>query len=292
MSSSAETPLHMQYPAKWHLGPSGPEVVKDYFEWTLADPNRVASAALALRGLGIGMQFLTVAQEHDDDGKVKRKIELNMWTEDFPARVGAGGHAHARNGEIYSYAHPKARQYVRSVRLLPPHTRKLPDMPVEERKLVILNKVDSGDGLGTLYNPVIIGDECLTLDEREEEIPAGTHQRFSSLWIHEVGYQGPGVSVTVQHQGPVEQDALNSFEGLTTYKGLSPEAAEEVIRQRQILALAGKAVDASTVLVRDLDFETSQLEERAFPLPPERYPYLAEAAIRSLELVIKSGIAS
>lgn len=292
MSEREATPLHMRYPARWELGPSGPEAVKDYFEWTLADPDRLASAALAVRGLGIGMQFLTVAQEYDKSGKVKKKVELNIWTEDFPPQVGGGGHAHARSGELYSFIHPKARQFVRSTRLLPANTRRLPDLPLAERKLVILNKVDSGDGLGTFYHPVVLSDECLTLDEREEELPTGTHQRFSSLWIHEVGYEGPGVSVTVQCQGPIEQAALNSFEGLITYKGLTPEAAEEVIRQRRILDLAGKAIDASTVLVRDPDFDVSQMEDRAFPVSPDTYPLLAEGAIRSLELVIKTGIAN
>ena len=286
--SEMTAPLHMQYPGKWQLGPSGPDAVKDYLAWTLGDSDRTESAAWALRRLGIGMHFLTIAQKLNALQEVEKKIELNFWSEEFPAEVGAGGHAHARDMELWSYIHPNARQQITGIALLPPSTRKLPDLPVEKRKLVMLNKVDTGDGLGTFYHPVVLG-ERLTL-EGVTDMPPGTHQRYSSLFIHEVGYEGPGMGVTVQRQGHTEQDALNSFEGFTTYKGLTPAEAEEVIRQRRTQTLGDRVV-ASTVLVRDLDFTVDQLEDRAYEVEPERYAYLAEGAIRSLEILIRRGMA-
>ncbi len=295
-SAHHETALspHMQYPTVWELGASGPQGVKDYLEWTLSDTERARSAAESLRYLKIGMHFLTVAQRTLDDGTVVDKLELNFWDEEYPAQTGAGGHAHARDPELWSFIHPRARQRVTGINLLPPGTRRLPNLPIQERRLAILTKVDTGDGLGTIYCPMGLG-ERLTI-ETVTDMPPGTHQRFSSLFIHEVAFEGPGTGVTVQRQGPTEQRGLNIFEGLTTYKGLTPPEAEVVLRHGQgvknaLVGAAGKVV-AHTVLVRNLDFTLGQMENRAATVPDDRFPDLAEGAIRSIKSLMRSRAAA
>lgn len=288
------TPSHTQYPAIWELGQSGPGGVKDYLAWILADPQRTASASRGLRYLRIGMHFLTAAQQFSPRGDVVDKIELNFWSEAFPPQVGAGGHAHARAPQLWSFIDPAARQRVTGISLLPPATRRLSGLPVQERLLTVLTKVDTGDGLGTTYYPSVLGRR-LTL-ETIADLPPGTYQHFSSLFIHEVDFRGPGVGVTVQRQGPTEQAGLNTFQGLSTYKGLSPEEAEEVLRQRheirsKLRSPASKLV-ASTVLVRDLDFNADQMEERATGVPPGRFEELAVGAIHSLERLMRSQSAT
>ena len=280
----------MQYPHVWELGASGAEGVKEYLTWTLNDDQRRLSAAEHMRYLRIGMHFLTVAQRFDREGNVIDKLELNFWDEDFPAEMGAGGHAHARSPHLWSFIDPRARQTVTGISLLPPDARSISGVPAEERLLTVLTKADKGDGLGTVYHPKVLGKR-LTL-ESTATLPPGTEQEFTSLYIHEVQFEGPGTGVTVQRQGATEPDELNTFEGLTTYKGLTPDEAAQVMEHRKEIARSnedtGQRLVASTVLVRDLDFSPDQMEQRALPVPPERYEKLGEGAIRSAERLMKT----
>jgi len=286
------SPPHGHYDAVWELGSSGAQGVKDYLAWLLDSPERAESAASNFFFLGIGMHFLTVAQKKNAAGEVIDKIELNFWDENYPPQVGAGGHAHARAPELWSFIHPRARQRVSGIQLLPPGTQRLPDLPVAERQLAMLTKVDVGDGRGTIYHPAVLGRR-LTI-ETVTDLPPGAYQRFSSLFIHEVTFSGPGTGVTVQRQGPSEQAALNTPQGFMTYKGLTEAEAEQVIsHRRETAALLGPAANklvASTVLVRDLDFTPDQMEDRAQPAS-DRFEQLAVGAIHSAEALVRSQAA-
>lgn len=271
----------MDYPKVRKLGASGPEGVKAYLKWILEDPARTASAARAMRFIRIGMHFLTAAQI-SKGGKVVDKIDLNFWDETYPAETGAGGHAHSRDMELWSFIHPAARQRVTGISLLPSDARRLPDLPIRRRRLTVLARVDNGDGLGTAYHPIPLG-ERLTI-EAVFDLPPGTRQRFSSLFIHEVEFSGPGTGVTVQRQGPTEQKDLNILQGLITYKGLTPEEAEVVLKENRRIESNGKShVVANTVLVRDLDFTPDQIEDHPLTVPDDRFTRLAVGAIHSLE---------
>ncbi len=278
-------PPHAQYPGIWELGESGPQGVYDYGRWLLADEERFLSAAQHMRYLKIGMHFLTAAQIFDENGDVSKKLEINLWAEEHPPEVGAGGHAHARAPELYSFIHPDARQTVSGLQLLPRTARRLPGLPIKEGLLVILNKIDLGDGLGTIYDPLVL-DSCLAL-RYDAELPTGARQKFSSLFVHEVGYKGPGVGVTVQIQGPSEQAALNTFEGFVNYKGLDEDQAARVVESRdnvvsRLKTDTGKLI-ASTVLVRDGDFTPNQMETTAQPIPIDRAERLIRGGIYTQE---------
>lgn len=280
-------PAHMQYPGIWELGETGPQGVADYLNWILTDEERLQSAAGYLRFLKIGMHFLTVAQEFNEQGEVIDKLELNFWSEKYPSERGSGGHAHARSPILNSFIHPDSRQIVTGISLLPPGARQEPGMHTREQQLSMLAKVDDGRGVGTQYHPITLGERLV--DEVTFTLPPLTRQEFDSTFIHEVQFQGKGTGVTVQRQGPTEQAALNTFEGFIHYKGLTPEEAERVVAHRnEVLAKLDNPkarLVSSTVLVRALDFDASQMEDGPIIPPQERFEELATGSLKSLKLL-------
>jgi hypothetical protein len=239
------------------------------------------------------MHFLTVAQLFDQNGDVIKKLELNFWSEEFPPEVGAGAHAHARAPELYSFIHPDAWQMVTSLQLLPPTAQRLSGLPIKEGLLVMLNKVDPGNGLGTIYHPLVLDNRIALM--AKARLPARARQRFSSLFIHEVGFQGPGVGVSVQIQGPAEQPALNTFDGFVNYKGMTADNATAILEARSNLMTdlqegVGKLI-ASTVLIREHGFTPDQLEQTAQPIPISRVEGLLRGGLHTQE-ALGAGLAA
>lgn len=278
----------MQYPA-WEIGQQGPQAVADYLTWILDDDERIASAADYLGYLKIGMHFLTAAQRFNELGEVVDKLELNFWSEKYPPEKAqaSGGHGHSRSPELYSFIDPDARQEVAIVRMLPPGTKPVSDFQTEERQLAMLNKVDDGKGLGTLYHPVVVGSRLTS--EYTVQLPPLSRQWFDSTVVHDVRYYAPNdsIGVTVQRQGPVESPDLNGLEGLTLYKGLTETEARQTLERADALKSAIKESTArlvgSTVLLRPFDFDPTKMEARAERPPQDRFEELALGALRSLK---------
>lgn len=288
MARRTYNPPHAQHPDVWRLGESGPEGVHSYLKWILDDTARFHSAAAHMRYLRIGMHFLTVAQKFNAAGDVVDKLELNFWSEEYPPEVGAGGHAHSRSPRLWSLIHPKARQTVSGLSLLPPTTLRLPGLPIKEGLLTMLNKVDPGDGQGTVYYPQILSKR-LALEQLVMDLPPGTRQSFPSLFVHDVRFRGPGIGVTVQRQGPMEQEVLNTFDGFVNYKGLAGDEAAAVIDMRDEVSRrftnAGSRLVASTVLFRDPSFTLDQLETTAQPVPIERTEHILTGGLHTQEIL-------
>lgn len=161
-------------------------------------------------------------------------------------------------------------------------------LPIKEGLLTMLNKVDPGDGQGTIYYPQILS-ERLALEELVMDLPAGTRQAFPSLFIHDVRFQGPGIGVTVQRQGPMEQAALNTFKGFVYYKGLSGDDAAAVLDMREEVSRrftnVGSRLVASTVLFRDPSFTLDQLETTAQPVSIERAEHILSGGLYTQEIL-------
>ena len=138
------------------------------------------------------------------------------------------------------------------------------------------------DGLGTIYNPSGLSERLSR--KRDEELPPLTKQWLPSLDIHEVHYKGDRAGATVLRQGPIESSQLNTVKGLMYYKGLTREEAEQVIHSREQIG----DVACSTMLLRLRGTDLKKMEKHPMPVPLDRFAYLAEDVVYSLERLIRS----
>lgn len=295
MSEVSNTPLkivyppNLEYPDAWRLGESGPEGLLEYMKWTLRDDERVASAAERLRFNGAGFHSHNAAQLVDTDSRtVRKKVDVNIFSEEFLSTnpPDGGYHAHSRESYLYAMYDPKARQTITHVTMLPPGAPSIQGYETQDCDLAVLNKVPAEDGLGTIYNPTKLGARQIL--KREMHIPPLTEQHLLSLDIHTVQYRGDRAGATVLRQGPMEPQALNTTEGLMCYKGFTYEEAVETLRRREAI---GNAV-CSTALLRLPGTDLSKMEKQPLPVPLDRYAYLAEDVVYSLERLIRSQAAA
>jgi hypothetical protein len=284
-------PPNLEYSDAWNLGKSGPEGLKKYLIWTLAADERWASAAEYLRFNGAGFHHLTAVQRLDSQGNVIEKVDINIFGEEFSSTNNIDEeepeyHSHARDSLIYAFYGPKDRQTITWAKTLPIDSPRIPSKSVTECDLAVLNKVVPSDGIGTIYNPSVIGTR-LALKTLVVDLPPLAVQRIDSLAKHRVLWRG-GIGATVLRQGPVEPPELNTIEGLIAYKDLEREEAEYVDSLRQAIG----DVAASTTLLRPKGYNLDTMEERPLRVPADRFPYLTEGVIRSLEQLERSQAAA
>jgi hypothetical protein len=163
--------------------------------------------------------------------------------------------------------------------MLPADCPDIPGAPVEEYSLGILHKVATDKPGERLYRPMYIGQRLAT--RSVVVLPPLGEQRLPSTQLHEVTYQGDRVGATVLRQGSVEAPAFSTVEGLI-YKGLTHEEAERAVAYRK--TLGGVATGTtSTVLLWPKEQDFGQMEDQPLPVPTDRFVYLVEDAVRSLE---------
>lgn len=295
-----ETPAHMQYTDVWHLaeGPD-PTLLKGYLRWLVDDPDRFASAVDSMQWLPVGLNALTVARSVDPaSGIVDQILQLNFYHGDYPGNEDP--HAHSRNASTTWYAHPTARQHITRHFLLPEKAKPITDLPLSERQIVANCITDYRDGRRPGYSPVPLGTRLILELSETRVAPLGS-QSFGSLEVHHVGFEGPGVAVSVHHKQAEEPAVLGTFGGLVSYKGLSPLQAEAVTAARAAVT-AQLSCDTSSVTLNfrprlgpttmvfpPLDFDLALMEAVPTSTPPSISERLLLGGLATAEFLAEAA---
>jgi hypothetical protein len=222
------------FPRAWELAAEpNTELLKECLRWIVEDSDRFASAAAAMRWLPPGFHMFPIGVYIDPQTGTTRTVQFNFYHEDYPGNQGP--HAHAKKARTTWYALPNTWQLISRYQLLPPGTPRLPDVPVLERYMIANNLIDPRDGTRPVYRGTKLGRR-LVADLSMSQVVALGGQQFGSREIHNIAFRGKGTAVSVHRKDEEESPSLSSFTGLIYYKGATPEGAEAIVADRQMLA--------------------------------------------------------
>lgn len=269
---------HETYPGIWELanGPK-PELLRNYLQWLLDIPENLQSAAESMQWLPVGFNALAVAHRvNPATGVIDETLQLNFYHQDY--RGNDHPHGHSRTARAIWYSEPNARQHITRHLPLPNGAAKINDLQVVERQVVANSIIDKRDGRRPDYNPIQLGTRLVLEQSVTLAAPLGS-QDFGSLEVHNIGFEGEGVAISVHYKGPEEPAELSDFEGLTSYKGLAPIQAEELQAARALAAkqLLANGIDGPrqgpvTMVFPPLGFDLLQME----PIPTRTEQVVAE----------------
>lgn len=269
---------HMAFPEIWALkdGPN-PQVLERYLSWLTEDGERFASATNSMQWLPVGFNALLVARHWDNQkATTAESLQLNFYSADQQGNEGP--HGHSRPAVTSWYAHPDARQVFTRHLPLPEGARRINDLPIQERLLAANCIIDHRDGRRPGYHPVILGSRLILEQSVTRIAPLGS-QWFGSLEVHHIGFDGPGVAISVHHKAAEEPEALSDLEGLIYYKGMTSDQAEEIAEVRSGLLIEtspdGPRLGPVTMLYPPTDFDIQEME----PIPTSTDPTVAEDLI-------------
>lgn len=269
---------HETYPGIWELaeGPK-PELLRDYLLWLQNNPDSLRSAVEAMQWLPVGFNALAIARRvNPTTGIVDETLQLNLYHQDY--RGNDHPHGHSRNARTIWYSQPDARQRITRHFPLPNGTARIDSLPVAERQVIANSIIDKKDGRRPDYNPIQLGTRLVLEQSVTLAAPLGS-QDFGSLEVHNIGFVGEGVAISVHYKGLEEATELSDVVGLTSYKGLTPIQAEEVQAARSETAerLPASGIDGPrqgpvTMVYPPLDFDLQQME----PMPTRTEQVVAE----------------
>ncbi len=224
----------MGYPDLWELKDKpDPGILSDYLDWVINNDERFESAVGAMQWYPPGFHGLLVAiDKRKHDLTHRASLQLNFYHEDYPGDEEP--HAHARDACSSWYAPEGTHQILTRYAVIPDEASRLKGLPVEERAVVAMNIGDLGDGQRPVYIPSNLGTGLILSRSVTHVAPLGS-QRFDSTEVHHAGFRGKGVAVSVHYKGPEEVPGLNTFDGFRYYKGLSPDAAAQLVEERAAL---------------------------------------------------------
>lgn len=227
-------PLHMEFPDIWELknGPN-PDLLTEYLTWLASDDERLASGVAAMQWYPPGFHGLLIAlDKQPGDATHRATLQLNFYHEDYPGDEEP--HAHSRDALSSWYAPEGTRQILTRYQVIPDEAPRFRGVPVEERAVIAMNIGDAGNGQRPVYMPKQLG-KGLILKRSVSNVASFGSQGFASTEVHHAGFEGKGVAISAHYKGPEEAEALNTFEGFRYVKGLSKDAAAELVETRQKL---------------------------------------------------------
>lgn len=230
----SQLPSHMGYPGIWELGRGpNPELLFDYLVWVMSDDERFASAVDSMQYFPPGFHGLLIAVDRRaSDPTHRESLQLNFYHEDTPGDEEP--HAHSRDAFSTWYAPAGTNQVLTRYQVVPDTAPCFKGLPVEERVLTVMNIGDKGNGQRPIYMPTELG-RALILPRSETRVASLGSQRFDSTEVHHAGFRGKGVAISAHYKGPEEIEGLNTLPGFMYVKGLTEEAATQLVTVRHEL---------------------------------------------------------
>lgn len=207
-----------EFPSVWKLSTSyRPDLLYGLFKHIFASEKRYQHATQSLQWFPVGFHSLHLAMRFSPKGEMTESLQMNLYHPQFPSNEHE--HAHARDARSFWYAGPKTHQHIYRSKLLPKHAWPMRGVSVQERELFV-NCITHLDGRKPAYHPVALGKR-LVIEQSSSSVPDQGHQTFSSTEIHNVGFEGDGMGISLHYKGPEESKSLNSRDGMVHYKGLT-----------------------------------------------------------------------
>ena len=198
-----------------------PDFLLDFLKHLHDSHELLAQAMQSLQWFPVGFHGVHIAMQYDDQGEMIASLQMNLYHPEFCGNDDT--HAHARYATSFWYAPQNTRQIIRRSKMLPPDAQTVPGVDVERKQLVV-NCLRHLDGRRPEYNPVVLGERWV-VEQSCSFVPDQGHQRFQSFEIHNVGFQGKSMGISLHYKGKEEPPGLNTIDGLIAYKGLTQDEA-------------------------------------------------------------------
>jgi hypothetical protein len=238
---------NLDYPNIWDLAKgTNPNLLRSYLEWLQSDEDRFLGAVEGMQWYPPGFHGLLIAiKKSPNDRTHQASLQLNFYHPDFPGDEEP--HAHSRDARSSWYAQPGTNQVLTRYQVVANEAPRFKGLNIEERVLVANNIGDAGDGQRPRYMPLSLGSALILKRSETFVAPLGS-QDFSSTEVHHAGFKGNGVAISVHYKGPEEAEGLNTHDGYIYYKGLSTEAAGNLMDVRSNLVQELKVSDDNTAV--------------------------------------------
>ena len=234
------------YEQAWRLaGDPDPHLLYNYLRWIVDDPARFEDTSASMQWFPPGFSSFLVTRDALPDGRTRRSLQLNLYHMDYPGNEEP--HGHSRNARATWYALPATRQIISRYAVLDPAAPQIDGTDIDEYAVAANCIVDLKDGRRPAYHPIELSPRLLVKNSVTKVAPMGS-QVFNSTEVHHVGFEGPGVAVSVHYKDPEEVAALSDMPGLVYYKGLTADEAEHVLEARSRLAESAPADSANSRL--------------------------------------------